>query len=94
MPWADEPSISFLSSESQTRQNINDAGFQLATWNDVTQQSLDWFHQFLARARERGPSPLGLHLVMGQDAREKIGNMARNLEEGRVQVVQLGATRS
>ena len=59
VPWADEPSISFLSSESQTRQNINDAGFQLATWNDVTQQSLDWFHQFLARARERGPSPLG-----------------------------------
>ncbi len=94
VPWAGEPSISFLSSAPQMRQDISNAGFRIDAWNDVTQLSLDWFHRFLARARERGPSPLGLHLVMGRDAREKIGNMVRNLEEDRIRVVQLVAVRA
>ncbi len=32
--------------------------------------------------------PVGLHLLMGNDAVAKFGNVLRNLEEDRVQVVQ------
>lgn len=94
VPWAGEPSISFLISETDMRQRLEETGFRLVTWNDVTQLSLNWFHQFIARARERGPSPLGLHLVMGSDAGQKLANMVRNLEEGHVRVIQAVAERS
>lgn len=43
----------------------------------------------LARIAESGPPPLGLHIVMGEDAALKIANLVDNLERGVVAPVEL-----
>nr|NIM41480.1 SAM-dependent methyltransferase [Hydrogenophaga sp.]NIN55726.1 SAM-dependent methyltransferase [Hydrogenophaga sp.]NIO51889.1 SAM-dependent methyltransferase [Hydrogenophaga sp.]NIO90109.1 SAM-dependent methyltransferase [Hydrogenophaga sp.]NIQ62426.1 SAM-dependent methyltransferase [Hydrogenophaga sp.] len=38
--------------------------------------------------RDAGPAPLGLHLLMGESAAVKFGNVLRNLEDDRIRVAQ------
>jgi len=42
----------------------------------------------LDKIAQSGPPPLGLHLLMGDTARQKLQNLARSFEENRIQVVQ------
>ena len=37
-----------------------------------------------ARLAESGPSPLGLHILMGESFQQKVANMIANLEENRI----------
>src|SRR5216683_736422 len=61
VPWAPEPSISFLLSAEATRVKLEAAGFRVVTWQDTTRATLG---SSLARA-EAASSPLpvlGIHL--------------------------------
>lgn len=93
VPWAGDESISFLGESEAVREMLLAMGFEVLAWVDKTAESSDWFLAMLKRIDERGMSPLGLHLVLGPDAREKFGNLQRNLGENRIQVVQAVMTR-
>ena len=88
VPWAADSSISFLIPVDQLEKLLHTTAFRPIHWEDTTHWSLDWFRQPTKEARLHRSSPLGLHLVMGVDTRAKFQNMVRNLEEGRVAVVQ------
>lgn len=92
VPWAAGPSISFLTGQDSLRQMLADAGFQEEQWRDVTGSSLDWFQQMIDRQTARraasGPSPLGLHLLLGPTARQRMDNVRRNLAENRLTIAQ------
>ena len=84
VPWAKEPSISFLLTPEATRERLDAAGFRVVQWQDTTEASLA-----AAQARSRSaaadqPPPLGTHLILGQHWQEMAKNSTRNLEEGRV----------
>ncbi|HET8626055.1 MAG TPA: methyltransferase domain-containing protein [Thermomicrobiales bacterium] len=85
VPWADDPSLSHLSRPEEIRALLLDAGFAEVAWVDVTASAVAWFR---AWATTTTPGPLGMHLLMGDGAREKGRNQVRNLEEGRAGVVQ------
>jgi len=55
---------------------------------DKTEESIVFFRSALDRLRTHGPLPLGLHLLMGDDAVGKFANLLRNPEEDRARVVQ------
>jgi SAM-dependent methyltransferase len=84
VPWARDASTSFLLSEADTRTTLEQAGFTAALWIDDTDPVLDWFKAVMA-----GPPPSGLNLgvVMGPDFQARIGNLARNIREGRLGVL-------
>jgi hypothetical protein len=42
-----------------------------------------------ARIAESGPPPLGVHILMGQDAPTKVANMISNLEQGLIAPVEI-----
>ena len=88
VPWAGDGSISFLVEGGAVRELLLEMGFEVLAWLDKTAESSEWFLAMLRRIDERGMSPLGLHLVLGPDAREKFGKLQRNLGENRIQVVQ------
>jgi len=88
VPWAEESSISFLAPPQAVRALLEELGFRIADWEDKSRQSLEWFSAAMQRLKTAGPLPLGLHLLMGANARAKFENMARNLREGRIAVVQ------
>jgi MPBQ/MSBQ methyltransferase len=91
VPWAEEPSISFLAAPGEVRQLLEDLGFSIHDWVDKTEASLQWFVAAIEKLKASGPPPLGLHLLMGSTAKTKFENTTRNLREGRIVVYQARA---
>lgn len=94
VPWAEEPTISFITTPEAVRSMLEELGFRILAWEDRSQASLEWVASLVRRLEESGPLPLGVHLLMGRAAREMVGNMARNLREGRLRVVQAVAEKA
>ena len=90
--WASDPSISFLCSPELLRGSLERAGLIVQGWEDKTRHSLDWYASLAKRSGAGSQSSLGLHLLMGENFEQKVGNFVRNLHEGRV-VVQALAER-
>ena len=88
VPWAGESSISHLVSVDALGRALSDVGLVRVRWEDKTEASIAFFKAALQRLDATGPPPLGLHLLMGDDAKTKFANVLRNLEDERVRVVQ------
>ncbi len=88
VPWARAPEISFLVSPQALRAGLEAAGFEVAAWGDVTAAGIDWLGRMRAKAPEGGPPALGLHVVVGPDWAEMFANVGRNLEQGRIALIQ------
>ncbi len=88
VPWASEASISHLVDLATARAVLSDIGLAEIQLEDKTEASRTFFRSALERLRTHGWNPLGLHLLMGDDAATKFANLLRNLEEDRVRVVQ------
>jgi hypothetical protein len=67
---------------------LNAAGFDVVEIGDRTDFALDFFRENMAAA-VNGPPPLGIHLVMGESASEKLRNVMNNIEKGRIAPVQM-----
>ena len=91
VPWAEEPSISFLAAPEEVRTTLENLGFVIHDWVDKSEHSLQWLVTAVEKLKVSGPPPLGTHLLMGDTAREKFGNAIRNLREGRFVVYQARA---
>jgi sarcosine/dimethylglycine N-methyltransferase len=84
VPWARTPNASFLMTAAATRDAIELADFGALSWLDDTETAKTWFAQM--RASGPPPSP-NLSLLMGADFPQLIGNLARNLAEGRLGIL-------
>jgi hypothetical protein len=86
--WADHQEISFLRTPEETRPLLEAAGFRTLQWIDNSDAAL------LEAATERaqmqaasGPPVLGIHLIVGPSARQKMRNGQRNQEEKRTLLI-------
>jgi SAM-dependent methyltransferase len=84
VPWARTQDTSFLMTAAATRDAIELAGFRTLSWLDDTEAAKAWFAQM--RASGPPPSP-NLSVLMGADFAQLIGNLARNLIEGRLDIL-------
>jgi SAM-dependent methyltransferase len=89
-PWASDALTSFLLSERDTREALEQARFKAILWRDDTQVALDWFKAMMAGSPPSGPN---LGLVMGPDFETKTRNLARNIGENRLGVLSAVLTR-
>jgi SAM-dependent methyltransferase len=90
VPWAGDPSISFLVTPEALRRQAAQGGFGEVAWQDITETSIRSIRATLAALAARppeAPPPVALNLLMGETARDKLLSMGRNLEEGRIRVV-------
>jgi SAM-dependent methyltransferase len=87
VPWASVPEISFLRAPDAVRRLIVARGFRQRVWRDSSTAALAWLRERLA-ATPASPPPLGLHLLLGTAAGEMLHNVARNLEENRIVVIE------
>jgi ubiquinone/menaquinone biosynthesis C-methylase UbiE len=89
VPWAADPSISFLRPPDEIRAVLRRLGFVEKAWLDTTPQSLDWFRErTAAAAASPSPPPLGLHLLLGPRIGPAIQSVYRNLQEQRLVIVE------
>ena len=87
VPWAKGSEISFLRTPEATRRMLKEFGYVERIWHEATDESTAWFRERLGPGAPETP-PLGIHLVLGNDVRTIFRNVVRNLEEGRIRVVQ------
>lgn len=90
VPWARDPSTSFLLTADETREALKAAGFAETVWRDDTQTALDWFN---ATAAKPPPAGLNLGVVMGAEFPAITGNLGRNVRKGRLGVLSAVCTR-
>ena len=88
-PWAPDESISFLVPPAKVRGLLEAAGFEIAHWQDTTAEGVYWFQETKRRRQEETDPPmLGPDILLGMDFQDIVDNLARNLEEGRVAVIE------
>jgi SAM-dependent methyltransferase len=91
LPWARSPQTSFLVSPAELRCFLEDAGFIVTIWQDVTAATLSAVSTSAARAAQAGPSPLGHQMLLWSDFPIMARNFVQNLREGRIGLVQVVA---
>jgi SAM-dependent methyltransferase len=81
VPWAGDPSISFLLTPDSMRAMLESCGFKELSWVDTTELGL-------AALQDTTATPFNLGMIMGEGFGVKVKNLARNLMEGRAQLAQ------
>lgn len=90
VPWAAVGSGSSVASPDEYKRALSSAGFLLASERNRRDFALEFFEGLRegATPAEDAP-PLGLHILMGENASIKIRNMIENIARNRVAPVEL-----
>lgn len=82
--WAKDESTSFVATVATYQSAIEAAGLSVNAIEVKRELGLEFFARMKARMAESGPPPLGLHILMGQDAGVKASNMAAGIARGAI----------
>lgn len=93
VPWAQTPATSHLETPEGMAALLGDAGFDVVETEDRTDYGIAFFRQRLAAMAGGQPPALGLHHLMGADARAKFRNMLAGLEARAIAPVVMIARR-
>ena len=92
--WAADESTSFVAPIDDYRREMEANGFEVLSITEKADVAIKFFEAIKARVAAGGPPPLGLHIVMGADAKVKVGNMASNVVKGSIAPVEIIARRN
>jgi hypothetical protein len=76
-------------SPTETRALLKAAGFGDIVVEDTGANYLTAYKQVIDMAARGALPPLGIHILMGESAPQRVRNAARNIEEGRTHPVQV-----
>ena len=93
VPWARDPSISFLATDDELRHFLEMAGFSIMSWRDTTDVGLAWFAAKSAQIKRHGKPIVGYHILLGDDFRQMARNQLRSFNENRMALLQVIAKR-
>ena len=93
VPWANDPSTSFLATPADMRALLPAAGFEIESEVDSSDESLEWFRQVLARIERDGPPPVTFAAFLGDTFGQMAANQVTNLAERRIRTVMLTCVR-
>ena len=89
VPWTSSPEVSFVANAETYRRLLVVAGFEVLKERDRRDFALEVFAQMRARGAAAGPGPLGLHIVMGASAAQKVRNMIGDISSGLIAPTEL-----
>ena len=87
VPWADDASVSFLEQPDRVRSWLEDVGYEIREWNDLTGPAVEFFRGVAAGAQAGPPPPLGPHVLIPNMA-AKAENLLRSWDEDRLVLIQ------
>ncbi|CAB1078166.1 hypothetical protein D1AOALGA4SA_5930 [Olavius algarvensis Delta 1 endosymbiont] len=93
VPWAREPSISFLATDRELRHLLETAGFNIISMRNTTDVGLAWFAAKSAQIKKHGRPALGYHILLGDDFPQMARNQLRSFKENRMALLQVVAER-
>ncbi|MET7279715.1 class I SAM-dependent methyltransferase [Kribbella sp. NPDC005582] len=93
VPWATDPSTSFLATPEEMRELLPAAGFEISAEVDSSDESLAWFQQLRARIQHDGPPPVTFAAFLGDAFGQMATNQVANLAERRIRTVMYTCSR-
>jgi sarcosine/dimethylglycine N-methyltransferase len=91
VPWAEGQATSFLITAENLREVLKNQGFEIVIWSDHTNATIEWFTE-LSKLQSAGAAqstpPVALNIVIGSDFAVKTKNLKRNLQEGRLGILE------
>jgi SAM-dependent methyltransferase len=94
MPWAETAETSFVESPEAYRRLLEGSGFTIETQRNRREFSLELGREMRARAAASGTPPLGLHIIMGPAATERLKNVMGSLEHNVIAPIEIIARAS
>lgn len=92
VPWSTTAAGSALGSPDEYKQALETSGFTVIAEENRRDFALDFYAEMRSKMSAAGrPPPLGLHLVMGEDAPTKLGNMIHGISHGPIAPVEIVA---
>ena len=89
VPWAPDPSISFLATPDTLRELLEARGLHILSWRDTSEIGRVWFKEVTAKMQQQSGNPtLGFHVLLGPDFRVMAQNQVRNLIENRIVLIE------
>ena len=82
VPWTSSGEASFVADAATYRQLLEAEGFDVLKERNRRDFALEVFAQMRARGAAGAPAPLGLHIVMGANAAQKVKNMIGDISAG------------
>ena len=93
-PWAASKSTSSLASPQDYQTGLKEAGFNILATRERGDFAIEFFENIKRRMAETTADPvLGLHVLMGDDAKTKVANVLQSIKEGSIAPVELIAQR-
>src|SRR5262249_2791622 len=89
MPWAVTPETSFVETPEAYERLLTEAGFRIASKRSQEELTLKLLAEMRAKAAASGPPPLGLHVIMGPAAKERLANVFASVENGLVAPIEI-----
>lgn len=89
VPWSEDGSGAYLVTPQQTRALLEQAGFESIAIEEPGAKYLAGYRRAVQLAERGQLPPLGVHLLMGDNAVLKMANAARNIEEGRTLPIEV-----
>lgn len=89
MPWAIGPASSFVETPATYLKLLTAAGFAIEAESNRRDATLDQAREMRARAAESGPPSLGLHVIMGPAAKDRMRNVMDALERDLIAPVEI-----
>jgi SAM-dependent methyltransferase len=93
VPWAADPSTSFLATTDDMRDMLTAAGLELISEVDSTEESLGWFQQVHDGIERDGPPPVTFATFLGDGFARMAANQVTNLAERRIRTVMFTCVR-
>jgi ubiquinone/menaquinone biosynthesis C-methylase UbiE len=92
MPWADTAATSFVETPARYRELLAGAGFTVTGKRDWTELVLAVAAEMRARIEREGMPVLGVHLLLGPTARERLGRVVAAIRDGILAPTEIDAT--
>lgn len=93
MPWATDAASSFLATPDEMRGYLTAAGFADIEVTDLSAPATGTFAAIIAKIKQDGPPPLGLHVLMGPRFAGMVANLHAGLAAGNLAVARFVAHR-
>lgn len=87
VPWARDPSISYLATPTETRSLLGEAGFEVRNVWDSTEEAQQFFEAMTAHMQQTGKPPVLWRTFLGDEFPEMARNQVRNITERRIRTV-------
>ena len=91
MPWADTAATSFVETPARYRALLAGAGFTVTGERDWTELVLAVAAEMRARIEREGMPVLGVHLLLGPTARERLGRVVAAIRDGLLAPTEIDA---